>query len=62
MQGKTTLLNVLSKFISEGSKELPTIEDAAQVQLQQAHVVTLESRPADIEGKGQITIRDLVMN
>lgn len=59
--GKTTLLNVLSSFISENER-IVTIEDAAEVQLNQAHVVTLESRPANTEGKGQITIRDLVRN
>ena len=59
--GKTTLLNVLSSFISENER-IVTIEDAAEVQLNQEHVVTLESRPANTEGKGQITIRDLVRN
>ena len=59
--GKTTTLNVLSSFIPENER-IVTIEDAAELKLQQAHVVTLESRPANIEGSGQITIRDLVKN
>jgi pilus assembly protein CpaF len=57
--GKTTLLNVLSSFIPDGER-IVTIEDA--VELQQEHVVRLESRPANIEGKGAVTIRDLVRN
>ncbi|MGQ9497807.1 MAG: CpaF family protein [Desulfotomaculales bacterium] len=59
--GKTTTLNVLSSFIPSDER-IVTIEDAAELQLQQEHVVTLESRPPNIEGKGQITIRDLVRN
>jgi pilus assembly protein CpaF len=59
--GKTTLLNVLSSFIPEGER-IVTIEDAVELQLQQDHVVRLESRPANIEGKGEISIRDLVRN
>lgn len=59
--GKTTTLNVLSSFIPENER-IVTIEDAAELRLQQEHVVTLESRPANIEGSGEITIRDLVKN
>ncbi len=59
--GKTTLLNVLSSFIPDNERII-TIEDAAEVQLHQDHVITLESRPANLEGKGQISIRDLVKN
>nr|WP_244266569.1 CpaF family protein [Pseudarthrobacter chlorophenolicus] len=59
--GKTTLLNALSSFIPT-SDRIVTIEDAVELQLQQDHVVRLESRPANIEGKGEIAIRDLVRN
>ncbi len=59
--GKTTTLNVLSSFIP-GDERIVTIEDAAELRLQQQHVVTLEARPSNIEGKGEITIRDLVRN
>jgi pilus assembly protein CpaF len=59
--GKTTLLNVLSSFIPEGER-IVTIEDAVELQLQQEHVVRLESRPPNIEGKGAVSIRDLVRN
>jgi pilus assembly protein CpaF len=59
--GKTTLLNALSSFIS-ARERVVTIEDAAELRLQQAHVVRLESRPPSIEGRGEVTIRDLLRN
>ena len=59
--GKTTLLNALSRMI-EGGERVVTIEDAAELQLQQPHVVRLETRPANLEGQGEVTIRDLVKN
>ena len=59
--GKTTLLNILSSYIP-GTERIVTIEDAAELQLQQEHVVRLETRPANIEGKGQVAQRDLVRN
>ncbi len=59
--GKTTLLNVLSAFIPDGERII-TIEDAAELRLQQPHVVTVEARPANTEGAGEVTIRDLVRN
>ncbi len=59
--GKTTLLNTLSSFIQVEDR-IVTIEDAAELQLQQEHIVRLETRPPNIEGKGQVTTRDLVRN
>lgn len=59
--GKTTLLNVLSSFIPERER-IVTVEDSAELQLQQEHVVRLEARPPNIEGKGEVAIRDLVRN
>jgi pilus assembly protein CpaF len=59
--GKTTLLNVLSSFLPEDERII-TIEDAAELRLQQPHVVSLEYRPPNIEGRGEVTIRDLVRN
>ena len=59
--GKTTLLNALSRMIDHGER-IVTIEDAAELQLQQPHVVRLETRPANIEGEGEITMRDLLKN
>ncbi|MGP3953751.1 CpaF family protein [Streptomyces sp. 7N604] len=59
--GKTTLLNALSGLIPDGERII-TVEDAAELQLQQNHVIRLETRPPNVEGKGQITVRDLVRN
>ena len=59
--GKTTMLNVLSRFIPSDER-IVTIEDAVELNLQQPHVIRLESRPPNIEGSGQVTIRDLVRN
>jgi pilus assembly protein CpaF len=59
--GKTTTLNVLSGFIPT-TERIVTIEDAAELQMRQDHVVRLETRPANIEGIGMVTIRDLVRN
>ena len=59
--GKTTTLNVLSSFVPEDER-IVTIEDAAELQLRQEHVLRLESRPPNLEKRGEITIRDLVRN
>ncbi len=59
--GKTTTLNVLSSFIPEEDR-IVTVEDAAELQLSQKHVITLEARPANLEGTGEVTIRDLLRN
>jgi pilus assembly protein CpaF len=59
--GKTTLLNILSSYIPADERVI-TCEDAAELQLQQPHIITLESRPSNVEGNGEVTIRDLVRN
>jgi pilus assembly protein CpaF len=59
--GKTTLLNVLSSYIPDGER-IVTIEDAAELQLQQDHVLRMETKPANVDGRGAVTIRDLVRN
>jgi pilus assembly protein CpaF len=59
--GKTTLLNAISSFIAAGERVV-TIEDAAELRLQQPHVVRLESRPASVEGRGEVSVRDLLRN
>ena len=59
--GKTTLLNAMSRYVDDAERVI-TIEDAAELRLQQSHVVRLESRPASVEGTGEVTIRDLLRN
>src|SRR5690606_693352 len=59
--GKTTLLNILSNFIPAGERII-TVEDAAELQLHHEHLISLESRPPNVEGKGAVAIRDLVKN
>jgi pilus assembly protein CpaF len=59
--GKTTLLNALSSFIPEGERII-TVEDSAELRLAQEHVISLEARPANLEGRGEVSIRDLVIN
>ena len=58
--GKTTLLNILSGYLPDLDERIVTMEDAAELQLQQEHVVRLETRPPNIEGKGEISQRELV--
>ena len=59
--GKTTMLNALSSFISDRER-IVTIEDTAELQLQQIHVARMETRPANVEGKGEVSQRDLLRN